>query len=114
MKFEAAMRELSGLENQMQTQTKFIAMMAEQVDNLTKENKELEKLVISQRRGATGVATTNASSNEIATLKSRYNVLLKESQDANKTILSLTKEISNLKSIIATYSVGVLQEHNYA
>lgn len=114
MEHDARLREAATLDDQLQTQTKFSTLMVENIDTLTQQNKELEDMLVAQRRATKNGTPKGTSNDEIGVLQARNRALLKESQLTNKTILSLSKENSALKRIIATYSVGVLEEHNYA
>lgn len=116
MKRAAAFRDVESLEMQLQTQTKFTKMMAEENDTLSKQNKEMDDLLIAHRRAAKnreGLIATSSSS-QISVLQERNTALINENQSQYEKIRELMKENSSLKDIVATYSVNVREEHNYA
>lgn len=115
-KHEAVLKEVSTLEGQLETQIRFGKLMADENGLLSKQNADLEALVMKQHR------TQNANSMEreltlkaqIEDLKKRNIELFKENQKFNGQMAETKKKNAEYKSIIDSYTVNVLSEHNYA
>lgn len=116
LKREHLSKDNAILESQVATQTKFNKMMAEENDVLGQQLKEMEGILVAERRAAKrngNEAAPNINSNMVNELNKKSATLQKEMQSANEKIAMLLKENAHFKEVINSYSVNVVHEHNY-
>lgn len=113
LKHKALEKDAKLLESQLGVQTRINKMMVDEHDLLVNQNKELEDMLIAERRARKAhEGTSNVS--VIHELKKRNMDLIKENQKMNEQVANLKKEILKLRSTVASYGVIVNSEHNYA
>lgn len=115
-KRQAVLKEVSTLEGQLETQIRFGKLMADENGLLSKQNADLEVLVMEQHRtqNANSMEQELALKAQIEDFKEKNIELFKENQKFNGQIAETKKKNSEYKSIIDSYTVNVLSEHNYA
>lgn len=115
-KRQAVLKEVSTLEGQLETQIRFGKLMADENGLLSKQNADLEVLVMEQHRtqNANSMEQELALKAQIEDFKKKNIELFKENQKFNGQIAETKKKTAEYKSIIDSYTVNVLSEHNYA
>lgn len=115
-KRQAVLKEVSTLEGQLETQIRFGKLMADENGLLSKQNADLEVLVMEQHRtqNANSMEQELALKAQIEDFKKKNIELFKENQKFNGQIAETKKKNAEYKSIIDSYTVNVLSEHNYA
>lgn len=108
-------KDIRTLEGQIGVQTKFNKMLTEENDSLSKQNKELEDMLVSERRVARSapLSAVNGTS-ERQNVFDRNTTLLKANQETNEKVLALEKENAAMKSVIESFSIATTSEHNYS